>query len=240
VGFLSRLLGRRPLAATPPPRRSLSVCAVHAGSLVPIVGESYRQAALGEAAARATDASPYLDELRDYALEAAQAEPGRRWFRAVLLREPDNPDEPAAVAVHAEGGGHLGYLSREHAAAYGRVFESLAKRGYDGAACPAMLTGGAGHKSYGVVLALSSPGYVMGDLHAEEREAARVERASAKEERGRAIYEAALAGQPWETIAAAHGYASVGGAHNAARAYAERHGLELPRRARGPRPKSET
>jgi hypothetical protein len=51
------------------------------------------------------------------------------------------------------------------------VFESLAKRGYDGAACPAMLTGG-GRKSYGVVLALSSPRHVMGDLHDAERDAA--------------------------------------------------------------------
>jgi hypothetical protein len=43
------------------------------------------------------------------------------------------------------------------------VFRSLEKRGYDAAACPAMLNGG-GDKSFGVVLAISAPGPVLNDL----------------------------------------------------------------------------
>jgi hypothetical protein len=89
------------------------------------------------------------------------------------------------------------------------------------------------------VLALSSPGHVMGDLHAEERAADRADRARAKEERGKAIYEAAVDGESWEAIAAAHGYSTASGAYSAARTYAECHGLELPRRSRGRPRKSE-
>jgi HIRAN domain len=87
---------------------------------------------------------------------------------AVLVREPDNPKDRDAIAVHAQGGGKLGYLTRENAHRYGQVFESLEKRGYEAAACPAMLTGGGG-ESYGVVLAISAPGYVLRDLTADER-----------------------------------------------------------------------
>jgi hypothetical protein len=98
------------------------------------------------------------------------------------------------------------------------VFESLEKRGYGAAACPAMLMGGSGGESYGVVLAISAPGYVLGDLTAEEREAARESRAREKDARGRAIYDAAVAGETWEAIADAHGYKSVSGARAAATA----------------------
>jgi hypothetical protein len=45
-------------------------------------------------------------------------------------------------SLHAEGGGKLGYLSRENVERYRQVFKSLEKRGYNAAACPAMLTGG--------------------------------------------------------------------------------------------------
>jgi hypothetical protein len=235
LGFLNRLLGREGQAGSAPLEQTLSVCTVHAGSLVATVGESYRQEALRAVADVVTDAGPFLDDLCDYALELAQTEPERRWFRAVLVPEPDDTQDPNAIAVYAEGGGHVAYLSREHARAYSQVFASLTKRGYSGAACPAMLTGGGG-KSYGVVLALSSPGHVMGDLHAEEHAAGRAERARAKDERGRAIYEAALAGDPWEAIAAAHDYETASGAYAAARAFAKLHGLELPRRTRGRRP----
>jgi hypothetical protein len=132
------------------------VCAMHDGSLVAVVGEGPRQEALRAIADTATDATPFLGDLRDYALEVAQEEPERRWFRAVLAREPDNPHDSNAIAVYAEGGQHVGYLSQEHASTYRQVFESVAKRGYEGATCPAMLAGG-GDKHYGVVLALSVP-----------------------------------------------------------------------------------
>ncbi len=167
MGFLNRLLGRESRAKGPQVR-SLSVCTLHAGGLVAVVGEGPRQEALRAVAHFATDATPYLEDLCDFALDVAKQEPERRWFRAVLVREPDNPYDPNAVAVYAEGGQQVGYLSREHASDYHGVFESVAKRGFTGGACPAMLTGG-GSKYYGVVLALSSPGHVMGDLHADER-----------------------------------------------------------------------
>jgi len=132
------------------------------------VGEGPRQDALSQVAKTATDAAPFIGDLTDYALEVAHAEPDRRWFRAILVREPTNPYDSNAIAVYAEGGQQIGYLSREDALSYGRVFEALGKRSYDGAACPAMLTGG-GEKYFGVVLAISSPGHAMGDLHDTDR-----------------------------------------------------------------------
>jgi len=84
-------------------------------------------------------------------------------FLAVLVREPDNPKDPEAVAVHAEGGGKLGYLKREDARRYAQVFRSLEKHGYETAACPALLNGG-GDKSFAVVLAISGPGPVLNNL----------------------------------------------------------------------------
>ena len=73
--------------------------------LLGIVGESHRQDALRALSRHTTDASPYRDELVDYAAEVA--------------------------------------------------------------ACPAMLMGG-GDKSYGVVLAISAPGYVLNALTADD------------------------------------------------------------------------
>jgi HIRAN domain len=164
VGFLDRVLGRTP---APGSVRKLDAAIVHAGGLLGIVGESHRQDALGVLSRQTTDASPYRDELVDYAAEVADDEPERRWFRAVLVREPDNPHDPEAVAVHAQGGGLLGYLKREDARRYAQVFRSLEKRGFEAAACPTMLMGG-GAKSYGVVLAISAPGYVLHALTADE------------------------------------------------------------------------
>jgi hypothetical protein len=162
VGFLNGAFGGTP---KPDGSRKLNACVVHAGGLLGIVGESYRQDELRALSGWTTDASPFRQDLVDYAAEVADSEPGR-WFMAVLLREPDNPKDPDAIAVHAHGGGKLGYLKREDAQRYGRVFQSLEKRGYDAAACPAMLNGG-GADSYGVVLAISAPGYVLRDLTAD-------------------------------------------------------------------------
>jgi hypothetical protein len=162
VGLLDRVLGRTP---APGNTRKLDAAIVHAGGLLAVVGESHRQDALRTLSMGTTDATPYRDELVDFAAKVAEEEPDRRWFRAVLVREPDNPHDPQAIAVHAQHGGLLGYLSREDAERYAQVFKSLEKRGFEAAACPAMLMGG-GAKSYGVVLAISSPGYVLNDLTA--------------------------------------------------------------------------
>ena len=120
----------------------------YAGGLLGIVGESYRQDELRALSRRTTDASRFRADLVAYAADVADEEPDRRWFLAVLVREPDNPKDPEAVAVHAESGGKLGYLKREDARRYAQVFRSLEKRGYDAAACPALLNGG-GDKSFG-------------------------------------------------------------------------------------------
>jgi HIRAN domain len=165
VGFLDRLFGRESESA---PALKLNTWLVHAGGLLGIVGESYRQDELRALSRRTTDASRFRADLVDFAAEVADDEPERRWFLAVLVREPDNPKDPDAVAVHAEGGGKLGYLKREDARRYAQVFRSLEKRGYDAAACPAMLHGG-GDKSFGVVLAISAPGPVLNDLTSSDR-----------------------------------------------------------------------
>jgi hypothetical protein len=231
MGLLRRMLGRA--GEKSPDVRSLNACVVHAGGLLRVVGESYRQDTLYELAARTTDASAFRDDLVDYAAEVAANEPDRRWFMAVLVREPQNEQDPLAIAVHAAGGRRLAYLTREDARAYRQVFESLEKRGYDAAACPAILNGG-DDKSYGVVLAISAPGYVLKDLTADERETKGQDRAREKDARARALYEAALGGATWQEIADGHGYKTPGGAYTAAQKYAKKHGLELPARSRGP------
>jgi len=240
VGFLDRALGRTPEhdpAPEPDQARTftLDACVVHAGGLLGIVGESYRQDELRVLAERTADVSEFREELVDYAAEVADREPDRRWFRAVLVREPDNPKDSNAIAVYAQAGGKVGYLAREDARHYEQVFESLEKRGYGAAACPAMLMGGGAGESYGVVLAISAPGYVLHDLTAEEREAVRESKAREKDARDCAVYEAGLAGETWETVAEAHGYKTAGGARAAAHRYAERNGLEMPAHRRGPR-----
>src|SRR5262249_40668533 len=98
VGVLRRLFRGR---SNEPNIRSLNACMVHAGGLLAVVGESYRQDALGALAGHTTDASPFSDDLVDYAAEVAADEPDRRWFMAVLMREPRNEHDPLAIAVHA-------------------------------------------------------------------------------------------------------------------------------------------
>jgi hypothetical protein len=88
-----------------------------------------------------------------------------------------------------------------------------------------MVNGGDGGEDYGVVLAISTPGYVLKDLTAEEREAERESRAGQKDARARAMYEAALDGATWQEIADAHGYETASGAYSAAHKYATRHGF---------------
>lgn len=106
---------------------------------------------------------PYLDDLDDHALKIAQTE-NRRWFRAALIREPTNPVDSQAVAVHASGLGLVGYLNRNDARRYGDVFEEAASRGFAALSCPAMLSGGDHGKSFGVVLAMADPDDILADL----------------------------------------------------------------------------
>lgn len=159
MGFLDRL--RKPKQES----RTMTALTLHAGGTLAIVGESYRQDVLAKVAAQATDASPYMQDLKGKARGIAQKEADRKWFRAALFREHGNPHDPNAIAVHAAGYGLVGYLDRETALDYAPVFEELQRRGVKVGSCPAMLTGGGADKSWGVVLCVSSPEAVLSDLH---------------------------------------------------------------------------
>jgi hypothetical protein len=157
VGFLSQLFGRTP-------SRTASATSVHASQLVAVVGESYRQDALRRISG--TGSGPYLAELSGHALKRAQKPgPNERWFRAALFCERDNEYDENAIAVHADGAGHIGYLSRDDAIEYQPVFAALEALGSSVAACPAFLIGGEpGKPSYGAMLCLSNPERIVRDL----------------------------------------------------------------------------
>jgi hypothetical protein len=118
---------------------SLSLLELPDDGFITVVGESHCQDAL-----RATW------DVCDGEFE------GRPAFTAALVPEPDNPYDENAVAVWGPRG-RLGYLSRDNALDYREVFDEIRRRGEDGAACAAHLTGGGASKSYGVVLRLSYP-----------------------------------------------------------------------------------
>ena len=136
---------------------------LHAAGAVHVVGVSYRQPTLERLALfGTTTAEQYLADLEGEARSLVR-ENEKRWFQAVLSREPDNPHDPNAIAVHAAGHGLVGYLDRQAAIDYGPVFAELDRQGVKVAACPAKLTGG-DDVSWGVILALSSPEAVIADL----------------------------------------------------------------------------
>lgn len=140
---------------------------LHAAGTVSVVGESHRQAALERVAREATSPEPYLEELKGKAEALARkSKQGRVWFRAAVLREPANQYDPNAIAVHATGLGLVGYLDRQAALDYRPVFDELARQGCSVGACPAFLIGGGEGMSWGVVLCLSAPEAVVGDLRA--------------------------------------------------------------------------
>jgi hypothetical protein len=145
--------------------RTASAITLHAGGMLSVVGESFRQEALARVARDATGPEPYLEELKGRARSVGR-EPHRLWFRAALLREPDNPWDGNAIAVHAADVGLVGYLDREAALDCASVFAELERLGCSVGACPATLVGGSEGKSWGVVLCLSSPEAVIGDLRA--------------------------------------------------------------------------
>jgi hypothetical protein len=158
MGLLDRLRSK-----TDTPSTTMEAMTLHAAGTVDVVGESYRQGTLERLSRSATNAEPYLDELKGRARSLAR-KPDRLWFRAALIREPTNEHDPNAVAVHGTGVGLIGYLDRQTALDYAPVFDELAKHGVAVGACPAMLTGGERGMSWGVVLCLSSPEAVISDM----------------------------------------------------------------------------
>jgi hypothetical protein len=87
-----------------------------------------------------------------------------RTFRALLIPEPNNPYDPNAIAVWAEGGGPIGYLSRENAFEYREVFAFLTEQQHVGV-CRAKLIGGTpGKRTYGVLIDLRETESLLTDL----------------------------------------------------------------------------
>ena len=129
----------------------------------PVVGGQHELRALdlsnpaGECDFHIVGESNYQPELRRVAKSG-------RSFMAVLLSEPNNPKDPNAIRVCAEGGRTVGYLSRDYAIDYREAFALLGKHGHVGA-CRAKLIGGVGEKkSFGVMLNLKDPETILVDV----------------------------------------------------------------------------
>ncbi len=128
-----------------------------------MVGESYRQDVLRSL--HTTSSGVYLAEVGGRARRVAEDQFDGRWFRAVLRPAPANEHDANAIAVDAEAGGQVGYLSRANALAYQPVFARLAACGITLATCPAYLIGeDKPEQSLGVMLCLSPPGEILEQL----------------------------------------------------------------------------
>jgi hypothetical protein len=114
-----------------------------AGYTMGIAGESYRQTALRK-------------------LSNGRRERGEDvFFVAVLVHEPENQYDRNAIRVDIQGGDQVGYLPREDAEAYHRVFAAVKQAGKV-AVCRAKLIGGTpGKPSIGVVLDLDAPESIL-------------------------------------------------------------------------------
>jgi HIRAN domain len=129
-----------------------------AGALVSVVGESHYQPTLERTAKLAVRGAPPLPVTTDVATDA----PDLLWFQAVLVREPKNPYDSNAIAVHSPVG-HIGYLSRDDAKRYQPVLSAVEHRGSQGGACSAFLQR-ANNGYWGVVLALSHPDVCLEEM----------------------------------------------------------------------------
>jgi hypothetical protein len=85
-------------------------------------------------------------------------------FTAALIPELTNPYDPNAVKIYAKGAGHVGYLSRDDAAAFRPVSQFLDKQHAAGL-CRARLVGGTDDKpSIGVILDLKDVTDILAEL----------------------------------------------------------------------------
>ncbi|MBE0610125.1 MAG: hypothetical protein IH609_12140 [Dehalococcoidia bacterium] len=94
--------------------------------------------------------SKYQNEIKAAAEKANRNARGYLQFRAVIVLEPENRFDPNAIAVYAEGGGKLGYFSREDAVQQNSPLRRLAAR-RKAACCQAIIVGEQ-QPSLGVVL----------------------------------------------------------------------------------------
>jgi len=148
VGFLSRLTS----AFRSEGSFTVSAEPLAAGSLRSVVGESFYKPALERTAAMAVNAPPL--PVAASVAEIAEREPDLPWFRAVLMREPDNPYDSNAIAVYSPAG-KIGHLSRGDAERYQKVLIAVERGGAHGGTCSAFMRR-ADNGNWGVVLALSS------------------------------------------------------------------------------------
>lgn len=124
-------------------------------SLVELCGDGFC-AVVGE--------SHYQDALRGTAGICTETFEDRPSFTAALVPERDNEYDPNAIAVWSPRG-KVGYLSRDYARDYRELFDEVLRRGFDGGACGAHLTGGEpGKPSLGVVLRLADPETCLEEL----------------------------------------------------------------------------
>ncbi len=100
--------------------------------------------------------SNYQDALRRSKREAKDYG-GRAYITAIVVREPDNKFDSAAVKVMNGRLETIGYLRREVAATYGESIELWETEGYS-LRCEAVLVGGTGtRESIGAWLDFASP-----------------------------------------------------------------------------------
>jgi HIRAN domain len=124
-------------------------------SCVELCGDGYC-AVVGE--------SFYQEALRATSRLCTTGADGRSTFTAVLVAEPDNPYDANAIAVYSPAG-KVGHLSRDDAFLYQEVITEVARRGYQGGACNAHLTGGQPDRPFfGVVLQLADPDECLDEL----------------------------------------------------------------------------
>ena len=119
MGILDRFSTRR----RPDPRASLDGVDLSGDDRVAVVGESHYQPDLAAIAGPKRSGGVELE------------------VQAVLVAEPDNEFDPNAVAIYINGGGKVGYLSREDAIRYQPMVSELAARDRVGA-CEAVVLGG--------------------------------------------------------------------------------------------------
>ncbi len=118
MGLFDRIRGRSGGDRSP-----LTVINITGSSRVPVVGESHYQGELASVAGPKRAGGVEIE------------------VQAVLVGEPTNPYDANAVAIHINGAGKVGYLSRENALRFQPLVASYASRG-EAAGCEAVILGG--------------------------------------------------------------------------------------------------
>lgn len=106
---------------------------------LPIVGTSHRQQVLARIAGESLRKGEHVA------------------FTALIVPEPENPHDPNAISVTADGNGPIGYFARRDALRYKAMAQELIRRDAIGV-CEAFLTGGVNDRAtIGVRLEIEEP-----------------------------------------------------------------------------------